>query len=152
MRFLLALAFFVAASAASAQTAPQPTYQPPPAGYKDPGTATLFGVLVTGGGHFYSGETGKGLALLGIGAGSYLAGFAATAASCNSSGTDCTNVAPLLAGAGVALGTWIYGIVDADDAARRTNVERGFEVTAAGPTALASPDGARPGLALNVRF
>ena len=149
MRLTLALVLLVAASAASAQT--EPARQPPPAGYKDPGTATLFGVLVTGGGHFYSGETGKGLALLGIGTGAYLAGALVTASSCDNS-SGCDNVAPLLAGAGVALGTWIYGIIDADDAARRTNAERGFEVAAVGPTAIASPDGARPGLALSVRF
>lgn len=153
MRLSLALAFLVSASAVSAQTSPQTTYQPPPPGYKDPGTATLFGVLITGGGHFYSGETGKGLALLGIGTGAYVVGAVATASSCNSYGDSCDNVAPLLLGAGVALGTWIYGIVDADDAARRTNAENGYDVPMAlAPTALRTDDGTRPGLAMRVRF
>lgn len=154
MRFLLALTFIVLAPLAAAQEAPPTqTYQPPPPGYKDPSTATLFGVLITGGGHFYSGETGKGLALIGIGYGSYIAGAVVTAASCNSSGSDCDNVAPLLVGAGVALGSWIYGIVDADDAARRTNARNGYaEAVRLSPTVVMAEGDARPGLAMRVSF
>lgn len=47
-------------------------------GYKDSGVALLLGLLVVGGGHMYSGETGKGLgmffstaALLGVGLATY---------------------------------------------------------------------------------
>jgi hypothetical protein len=53
-------------------TAPAAIQQPTQTivGYKDPGVATLFGVLITGGGQMYAGRTGKGLALLGLGVGS----------------------------------------------------------------------------------
>lgn len=152
MRVLLALSLFAIAPLAAAQEAPEPAaYQPPPPGYKEPGTATLFGVLITGGGHFYSGETGKGLALLGIGTGAYLAGALVTVSSCEND-NNCDNVGPLLAGAGIALGTWIYGIVDADDAARRTNERNGYAPVAVAPTVVNADGDARPGLAMRVRF
>ncbi len=98
-------------------------------GYKDPGTATLIGVLVTGGGQFYSGETTKGATLLGIGLGSLVVGAAASGTSCGtySSYSSCsTNTAPLLLGTLAYLGTWVYGIMDAGNAARRHNTSLGL--------------------------
>jgi hypothetical protein len=113
----------------SALEAPAPIYQTQSgqvlAGYKDPGTATLFSVLLTGGGHFYAGDAKKGAVLLGVGLGSLIAGAAATGVSCD--GYSCsTSTAPFVAGTLVYLGTWIYGITDAGSAARRHNAAVGL--------------------------
>lgn len=91
---------------------------------KSPGTARLFAFLITGGGHLYAGETTKGLTLMGISAAAWIVGVNASTSSCSFSqfGSSCsTDLAPLYLGAGVAAVTWIYGIIDADDAARRAN-------------------------------
>lgn len=98
---------------------------------KDPGTATLISVLITGGGQMYSGEVGRGLAMLGIGTGAIIVGAVASSGpSCNYDGFDasCTdgNSAPLVVGALVAVGTWVYSIVDAGNSARRYNAARGI--------------------------
>jgi hypothetical protein len=108
---------------------PTPVYQTQAGqmlvGYKDPGTATLFSVLLTGGGHFYSGDSKKGAVLLGIGLGSLIAGAAATSASCDAYSCS-TSTAPIVVGSLVYLGTWIYGIADAGSAARRHNAAVGL--------------------------
>ncbi len=91
---------------------------------KSPGTPRLFAVLITGGGHLYAGETTKGLTLMGISLGAWLAGTALSSPSCSFSGFDAScddGLGPLYLGAAVAGATWIYGILDADDAARRQN-------------------------------
>lgn len=97
-----------------------------PANYKDPSTAQLFGFLVTGAGHVYSGEAEKGLLLFGIGVGAPLIGYRATVSSididCTGSGcADNTDYSPLFIGGLVGVGAWIYSVLDADDAARRNN-------------------------------
>ena len=51
--------------------APQDDNKP---GKKDTGTATLISVLITGGGQIYTGETNRGLLLLGGGLGSVVVG------------------------------------------------------------------------------
>lgn len=127
--------------------------------YTDPGTSTLIGVLVVGGGHFYSGETGKGLALLGVGVG---APFVATAISpptteCDLGSGDCetTGAGAFYLGLAVSVGTWIYGIVDADDAARRANRRNGLAARSSVGVAprVAVHDGQTGyGLQLNVQF
>jgi hypothetical protein len=125
----------VATSGASAAPA---SVQPPQTvvGYKDPRTATLFGVLITGGGQMYAGRTGKGLALLGLGVGSVIAGAAmSSVATCSivteadptggvprtSSSCNDGSLGPLYAGLGVAIGSWLYGAVTAGNDARAAN-------------------------------
>lgn len=114
-----------------------------PAGYKDPNTARLLSIVITGGGQFYSGETMKGVTILGVGLGSVIAGSMLTAMNANDcvydyysgSTSGCTAVVwPAYVGWGVALGAWIYGIMDADDSAARANARLGF---AAGQTGVA---------------
>lgn len=115
-----------------------------PAGYKDPGTARLLSVVITGGGQFYSGETMKGVTILGVGLGSIIAGSMLTAMNANdcvydyyngsTDGCTASMVWPSYVGWGVALGAWVYGIMDADDSAARANARLGF---AAGQTGVA---------------
>lgn len=119
-------------------------------GYKDPGTSTLIGVLITGGGQFYSGETTKGATLLGIGLGSLVVGAAASGVSCN--GYSCSsNTAPLLLGYVTYLGTWVYGLMDAGNAARRHNTSLGLKTVGAVPVVQTFADG-RKGLGISVNL
>ncbi|MCU1291633.1 MAG: hypothetical protein JWP08_483 [Bryobacterales bacterium] len=121
-------------------------------GYKDPGTSTLIGVLVTGGGQFYSGETTKGATLLGIGLGSLVLGAAASGTSCGTyaSYSSCsTNTTPLLIGTLAYIGTWVYGIMDAGNAARRHNTSLGMKTIGATPMVRVLADG-RKGMGISV--
>jgi hypothetical protein len=106
-------------------------------GYRDPGTAVLLELLVPGGGHFYAGESKKGAFLLGGSVAAVAAGFAGTIASVDICDHDLSfdafdrcvrdagfNWTPLAFGAAVALGLHLYGLIDADDAARRANAVR----------------------------
>ncbi|MGH7713095.1 MAG: hypothetical protein ACREOG_17525 [Gemmatimonadaceae bacterium] len=102
-------------------------------GFKDPTTALVLEIVVPGGGHLYSGETAKGVLLLGGSVGAATAGFLTTWASrdhCESTfmmmqGNDCTanhfNWTPLAIGAAVAVGLRIYGLASAPGAAERAN-------------------------------
>jgi len=96
-----------------------------PERYKDPGTATLLSVVIPGGGQLYSGETGKGAAILGVGLGSFIVG-SADPGSCDSNFNCGSNVAPLVIGSLVYLGAWVYGISDASGSAKRMNTKNGI--------------------------
>ncbi len=108
----------------------------------DPGTARQRAYLFPGGGHFYTGETLRGAALLGVAAGSLIAGalLSSSGGSCEPTapGDGCeydpntheyrsgsSNRTPLYVGAAVAAGSWIYGIVDARNSAARMNRRNG---------------------------
>lgn len=122
--FVLALVCAVSTPAAAQQAAGP--------GYKDPGTAMIVSVLIPGGGQLYSGETGRGLTIMGVGLGGLVLGVAATTASVGVSCDDdfnCeddTNYLPMAAGYLLYFGSWIYGIIDADDSAARMNAKRGL--------------------------
>ena len=99
---------------------PAPEIEVGAPGYKDSGTATLLSLLITGGGQFYLGETGKGafylvgaLAAVGIGAG--LSSTECGAFSCDD------NLEPLYIGGGVAVLLSLISIFDAAPAAHRHN-------------------------------
>lgn len=104
---------------------------------KDPTIATLLSVVIVGGGQIYSGEINRGLTLLGIGVGALI----------GSSLSGNSTIA--LVGLGVYLGAWVYGILDADDSARRMNAANGFALA---PAALDTPVGMRPGVSTSLRF
>lgn len=95
-----------------------------PAGYKDPGSATLYGVLCAGCGHLWAGETKKGAIMLGVAVGAPIVGAAMT--SCDLGGCS---TAPFTLGIVAALTSWGYSIYDAGAAARRTNTMNGFAST-----------------------
>lgn len=106
--------------------------QQQPAGYKDPGTATIMSVIVPGGGHLYSGETKKGAIILGVGLGGLVLG---TALSVDSVGCDANlncdtdaSYLPMAAGYLLYLGSWVYGITDASNSADRMNGSRGIAI------------------------
>lgn len=132
MRRIAALALLIYAvlplQTAKAQESSHASSPAPAAGMKDPGIATLISVLVTGGGQMYAGETRRGAALLGIGLGSLIVGSAlSTRVTCEPGGfgDNCTtNTTPLVVGAVVYLGTWIYGIADASSSVERQNARR----------------------------
>jgi hypothetical protein len=86
--------------------------------YKDPGTATLISVLMPGAGHLYASETGRGLGVMAVSAGSIGAGYYFS--SCPGAPDSCGQT-PLYIGIGLHFANWIWSIVDAGDAARRHN-------------------------------
>jgi hypothetical protein len=94
-------------------------------GYKDPTIGLLISIVIPGGGHLYAGETKKGGILLGTALGGTILGtaFAVGAAENGSAGGVS---AALLVGWGLYLGSWIYGIVDSQDAVRRHNASLGY--------------------------
>ncbi len=104
----------------------------------DPRIATRRAMFFPGGGHFYTGETMRGAVLLGVAAGSLAAGalLSSRGGSCQPTapGDGCeydpstheyrrgsSSRTPLYVGAAVAVGSWLYGIVDASSSAARVN-------------------------------
>jgi hypothetical protein len=119
--------------AAQPLSSPAPSFTPPPVvyshapwvEYKNGATATLFGLLVTGGGHFYAGEAGRGAAILGGAIASVVAGVAlSTPGGCSGYSCQEADTQPLAIGYSAALGLWLYGVIDAHRAADRTNLAR----------------------------
>lgn len=112
---------------------------------REPILGHVFGYLLPGGGHFYAGETGTGLVLLGTAVGGYALAFPAllsqsvcavvdTYGSCETSGRE---EMALLWGGAMVLGAAVYSIVDGGRAVRRANVRNGY-----------LPSGDRPRVAL----
>jgi TM2 domain-containing membrane protein YozV len=96
-------------------------------------TGFLLSFLITGAGQMYAGETGKGVSLLILNLGG-TALLVNGAAGCAGYGSECDN-AQIAAGAVVALGTWIYSMVDAPGAVGRFNRThaRALPVVGVGP-------------------
>ena len=93
-----------------------------PEGYKDPGTATIIGLFVPGGGQLWVGGEAKkkGLALLGLGYGSLILLPAV--------GGSAGSTAPVYLGVAGYFGTTLYGALTADDAANAHNRRLGGRV------------------------
>jgi hypothetical protein len=147
-RIVVLFALLVAGTASAQSTQP--------AGYKDPGTATIISVLIPGGGQMYSGETQRGLTLLGIGVGGLVVGTALSASSVGCDADSCdteTNLLPLAIGYLAYLGSWAYGIMDADDSAERMNAKHRMAVGRAevAPAVSVAPSGSAQ-VGINVRF
>jgi len=101
---------------------------------RDPGLATMISFFAPGGGHIYAGERGKGAGLLAL----FVAGAAVTVdqLSCaSSSRCESTTSGMALGAAGMlaAVGSWIYAVYDADDAARRANLAHGMVSSGVAP-------------------
>lgn len=136
---------------------------PGDARYRSPDTALLLEYLMPGWGHFYAGETKRGAFLLVGSVGAAGAGLVGTLASqdrCDSRNfgafNRCVdenhiNWAPLAVGLGVAVGIRLYGLFDADDAARRANARGLASVAPVRPVVAARPGGeTRLGLELTL--
>jgi hypothetical protein len=83
--------------------------------------ATLLAIVIPGSGHLYAGETGKGLALFAGTSAAAAIGYSYSKTKCPSSSDNC-DVTPMVAADAVALGLWVYGVFDAHNATRRTNL------------------------------
>ncbi len=114
--------------------------------YRSPETAFCLACVVAGGGHLYTGETVKGVALLGVAVAGLVAGSVVSNGDdyesceynpetfeCEPTGAGRT---PLWVGVGVAAGSWIYGIIDSRASADRVNTRNGLE---RGPGVEAGP-------------
>ncbi|HRR07559.1 MAG TPA: hypothetical protein PLO56_02610 [Rhodothermales bacterium] len=125
---------------------------------KDPDTGLIFSILLPGGGHLYSGETKKGLLILGSAILLPVVGTTISAARCTSTlyGYDslsgCSFGAAAL-GYIAAIGAWGYGIYDAKASVHRTNALRmkGLKVSSVMPTRLFLPSG-RTSYGASIRF
>lgn len=118
----------------------EPVRQHPGQRPKDPTMGLLISVVIPGGGHLYAGETKKGGILLGSAFGGIVlgTGLALGAAEHGSAGGAS---AGLLLGWGLYLGSWIYGIVDSQDAVRRHNASLGVTASRASPIIQPFADG-----------
>lgn len=125
--------------------------------YKDPTTATLFSLLIAGGGQYYAGEPGRGtfflLADL-IGVALVLDG-ANRYATCDGYYSSCDDGSGEAgAGLGIALGASLVSLIDAHNAAHRHNRRVGLEPAPRRVGVLVAPGphrGARVGLTLALR-
>jgi hypothetical protein len=140
-----------------AGTAPQQTVvavpvtyqQVRPEGYKDPTTSLILSIVIPGGGQFYSGDTKKGAIIIGTALGGIIIGSSLAVGSAES-GSGSGVGAGLLLGYAAYLGAWIYGMVDASDAAHRHNVQLGI---AAGLRPVVAPlNNGSVGLGLSIGY
>jgi hypothetical protein len=105
-------------------------------------------------GHFYAGNTGRGLATAGLRTVSLVGGTLAAYAICPYDGCSDSDVQAatwvLIATAGLTLGSSVVDIATAPDAARRYNERQQAARLRVTPVFLAG--GSAPGLAVNYRF
>jgi hypothetical protein len=138
---LIAACMFAVTPVAQAQDATSPSTE-----LKDPSRGTLLGATIWGGGHFYAEETNKGLVLLGIGAGSFLAGTVLY---------DFDNLTPLYLGYAASAAAWGYSIYDGGRAVERYNDRvrsAGSAHVKVAPTMSFQDGKPAPGLALRATF
>jgi len=117
---------------------------------KDPAMATMLSFFLTGTGQMYSGEPLKGAGLLALTA--VGVGVAANQLSC-AAASDCKSttggMALGAAGAVAFFGSWLYGIMDAGDSARRFNAVHGLASARVQPLVVPASGGrARLGISL----
>lgn len=133
--------------------------------YREPQKAFCLACLIAGGGHFYTGETKKGAALLGIAAAGLIGGAVLSSGESDDP-FDCeydpetfecepeSNRTPLLIGAGVAAASWVYGIIDARPSAARVNARNGHQIGGAAvemQPVLGLSRGGEPGAGVHFR-
>lgn len=160
MRFAVVAAALLVAAPAFAQTVPDaadwraagpsPVFQLgtrsadlAAAAEKDPTLAAILSGLVPGVGHMYAGEWGKGFLIAGGIVAARVGGRVGGVLICGGADSeglpDCTAGQLVeLAGIGVALGTYVYGIIDAAAAARSANEAAGMLDAGGVPVTLLS--------------
>jgi hypothetical protein len=101
---------------------------------KDPNVATSFSFMFPGGGQYYAGLPGKGLAITAIAIGAPIVGYAnvnrdyTTCFNSTFNGPRCSthrDYTPAAIGLGVGIATWLYGIATAAPDAQRWNRAHG---------------------------
>jgi hypothetical protein len=109
--------------------------------------ATMLSFFLTGAGQMYAGERVKGGALLAITA---VGGAVAVKQLSCATASDCRSTSGGMAlgaaGAVAFFGSWLFGVMDAGDAARRFNASRGLVATARPLVAPAAGGRTRLGL------
>lgn len=120
--------------------------QAPATPYKDPQLATVLSALLVGAGQFYAGDADMGQRLVVT---SVVAVWTGSAFSENSARRGEVNNTPIYIGLGVSGLAWLYGVIDAGNAARRYNARVDAALS---PVAIGTADGVRPGLSLHVGF
>lgn len=93
---------------------------------KDPTAASVMSVFVPGSGHLYAGETWTGLGVFGVTVGAPILGARATNTEDLVFSDQDVNWFPFILGVSVGVSAWLYGIFDADNAARAYNRNRGL--------------------------
>lgn len=93
---------------------------------KGPTAASLMSVFVPGSGHVYAGETWTGVTVFGISIGAPILGASATNFEDSFWSDEDVNMFPFILGLSVGVGAWMYGIFDADNAARAYNRTHGL--------------------------
>ena len=117
---------------------------------KDPSMATLYSFFAPGTGHMYAGERGKGVGMLALSVTGVV--LAASSLSCAAdSSCESTTGKMTLGAAGMLafFGSWIYGIMDSDDAVRRYNNRYGLAAAGARPIVVPGMDRGRTGIGLS---
>jgi hypothetical protein len=120
---------------------------------KDPSMATLYSFFAPGTGHMYAGERGKGAGMLALSVTGVV--LAASSLSCAAdSECESTTGKMTLGAAGMLafFGSWIYGIMDSDDAARRYNNRYGLTASGVRPIIVPGIDRGRTGIGLSVEL
>jgi len=127
----------------------QEQYRP---SWKDPEIAKERAFWFAGAGHIYTGEYGRGAALM-LGGVAGAAGLTAVLICESSTAWDCEGTGPVGAvSAFLFFGTWIYGMSDADDSAWRVNRRNGYDLPPrSGPTIEPRQDGISVGWRVTVR-
>jgi len=118
---------------------------------KDASTAKLYSFFAPGSGHIYAGERAKGVGLLALSLTGVV--LAANSLSCASdSSCESTSGKMTLGAVGMLafFGSWIYGIVDAGDAARRYNDGHGLASSGVRPIIVPGMDRGRIAIGLSV--
>ena len=120
---------------------------------KDPSMATLYSFFAPGSGHLYAGERGKGAGMLALSVTGVV--LAASSLSCAAdSECESTTGKMTLGAAGMLafFGSWIYGIMDSDDAVRRYNARFGLAAAGVRPIIVPGMDRGRTGVGFSVEL
>ena len=120
---------------------------------KEPSMATMYSFFLPGTGHMYAGERGEGAALLALSVTGAV--LAANSLSCAADSACESTTGKMTLGAGGMLaffGSWIYGIMDSGDAARRYNSRFGLAAAGVRPVIVPGLDGGRTGIGLSVEL
>jgi hypothetical protein len=118
---------------------------------KDPSAATMYSFFLPGSGHMYAGERGKGVGMLALSVTGVV--LAVNSLSCASDPSCESTTGKMTLGAAGMLaffGSWIYGIMDAGDAARRFNTRNGLGVAGVRPIIVPGVNGGRTAIGLSV--